>query len=265
MISFLMKISTLDPVKIVNKYAIFSNQPDDLLFNKDLLNKPLFCAGNLREIGKEVYNYKIGDFLGYFSPNQELELEISANLTVKIPNEDNHRLIFILPYALHAMNIIRRINPKLGETVLLIGKNFFITLLKKLFASSGAEVFVSSKKNYERIPSSVNIALISPGANENINFLKECKIERKYELTQFNIYDGGLDDPNYIRGIKYPYSYVRWQYKTNLYYFIDLVVKNRINLDFLKLREKHYSNIGELSEHIGSLEENSLLLFKLQN
>jgi len=260
-----MTISILDPVKIANKYAIFSNQPDDLLFNKDLLNKPIFCAGILREIGNEVYNYKIGDFLGYFSPNQELEIEISSNLTVKIPNEDNHRLIFILPYALHAMNIMRRINPKLGETVLLIGENFFITLLKKLFVFSGAEVFVTSEKAYEQIPSQVNIALISPGANENTNFLNECKIERKYELTQFNIYDGGLDDPNYIRGIKYPYSYVRWQYKTNLYYFIDLIVKNRINLDFFKFLEIQFSNIDELSEHIGSLKENSLVLFKLQN
>jgi hypothetical protein len=163
------------------------------------------------------------------------------------------------------MNIMRRINPKLGETVLLIGENFFLTLLKKLLVLSGAEVFVSSKKAKERIPSRVNIALISPGANENTNFLNECKIERKYELTQFNIYDGGLDDPNYIRGIKYPYSYVRWQYKTNLYYFIDLIVKNRINLDFFKFLEIQFSNIDELSEHIGSLKENSLVLFKLQN
>ena len=259
-----MKMSILDPVKIANKYAIFSNQPDDLLFNKDLLNKPLFCAGILREIGNEVYNYKIGDFLGYFSPNQELELEISANLTVKIPNEENHGLIFILPYALHAMNILRKINPKLGETVLLIGENFFTTLLKQLFVSSGAEVFVRSKKVNEWIPSSINIALISPGTNENTDFLKECKIERKYELTQFNIYDGGLDDPNYIRGIKYPYSYVRWQYKTNLYFFIDLIVKNKINLDFLNILEKQFSNIDQLSEYISSLKENTLALFILQ-
>jgi hypothetical protein len=259
-----MTISILDPVKISNKYAIFSNQPDDLLFNKNLLNKPIFCAGVLREIGNAVYSYKIGDFLGYFSPNQELELEISSNLTVKIPSEDNHRLIFILPYALHAMNIMRRVGPKLGDTVLLIGENFFITLLEKLFSFSGAEVFVTSKKAYELIPSKVDIALISPGATENTNFLNGCKIERKYELTQFNIYDGGLDDPNYLKGVKYPYSYVRWQYKTNLYYFIDLIVKNRINLDFFKFTEKQFSNIDELSECIGSLKENSLVLFALQ-
>lgn len=257
-----MKMSILDPVKIANKYAIFSNQPDDLLFNKDLLNKPLFCAGILREIGNEVYNYKIGDFLGYFSPNQELELEISANLTVKIPNEENHGLIFILPYALHAMNILRKINPKLGETVLLIGENFFITLLKQLFVSSGAEVFVRSKKVNEWIPSSINIALISPGANENINFLKECKIERKYELTQFNIYDGGLDDPNYVSGIKYPYSYVRWDYKKNLEYFVNLIEKDVINLDFLDINCIEVNNLDDIYKKIDAREKN-LKLFKI--
>lgn len=260
-----MTTSILDPVKISNKYAIFSNQPDDLLFNKDFLNKPIFCAGILREIGSEVYNYKIGDFLGYFSPNQELELEISSNLTVKIPNEDNHRLIFILPYALHAMNIMRRVGPKLGETVLLIGENFFITLLEKLFAFSGAEVFVSSKKAYELIPSKVDIALISPGATENINYLNRCKIERKYELTQFNIYDGGLDDPNYIRGIKYPYSYVRWDNKRNLEYFIHLINNSNTFLDFFEVQFIEIIELNEIIRNNNEFKENSLILFKIED
>lgn len=260
-----MTISILDPIKVSNKYAIFSNQPDDLLFNKAVLNKPLFCAGIVKEIGNEVYNYKIGDFIGYFSSYQELELEISSNLTVKIPIEDNRRLIFILPYALHAINIMRRVKPKLGEKVLLIGDNFFIALLKELLTTSGAEVYVTPKNDYEQIPSTVNIALISPGANINAKYFRECKIERKYELSQFNIYDGGLDDPNYIRGIKYPYSYVRWQYKTNLHYFIDLVVKNRINLDLVSFLEKRFRSIDELSENISYLKKNSLVLFILQD
>ena len=97
---------------------------------------------------------------------------------MKIPNEDDNRLIFILPYALLAMNIMRRINPKLGETVLLIGENFFITLLNELLVTSGTEVFVASKKNYEQIPSKVDIALILPETNENTNYLRKCKIER---------------------------------------------------------------------------------------
>jgi len=260
-----MTISILDPVKIANKYAIFSNQPDDLLFNKDLLDKPLYSAGVIRDIGNEVYNYKIGDFLGYFSTDQELELEISANLTVKIPNEENHKLIFILPYALYAMNILRKSNTKLGETVLLIGDNFFVTLLKKLFVSSGAEVFVASKKDYIQLPSRVDLALVAPGACENTDFLKTCKIERKYEMNQFSIYEGGLDDPNYIRGIKYPYSYVRWQYNTNLYYFIELILKKKIDLDFFNILEKSFTSQNELNEHAVSLEPNSLILFKLHD
>jgi len=255
-------MSILDLVKITNKYAIFSNQPDDFLFGKDLLNTPLFCAGILKEIGNEVYNYKIGDILGYFFPNQELELEISANLTVKISNEENHRLLFILPYALHAMNILRKINPKLGERVLLLGENFFITLLKQLINLSGAEVFLKSKKVNMDIPSEINIALISPEANENMDFLRECKIERKYELRQFNIYDRGLNDPDYIRGIKYPYSYVRWDYKKNLEYFVNLIEKDVINLDFLDIICIEVNNLDEIYKNMDTREK-KLKLFKI--
>lgn len=256
-----------DPVYISNKYMVFSNHHNDILFNENNFKLPIFCAGFITEIGNEVYNLKIGDFIGYISPIQARESTLSSNLTVKIANEANHNLITILPYASFAMNILRRINPKLSQKIMIVGKNFFTILLKKLIDLSGANVFfMTSKDEYDDLPSRLDCIIFSSDAVDNdLSYLKEIKGVREFGLEDFNIFDMGLDDPLYKRGIKYPYSYIRWHFKNNLEYFINLVEKSIIKLDFFQFLKIKTNSVKEMNEYIDSLKDDSLVLFALQD
>lgn len=135
-----MTILNQERVSVLSKYAVFSNHPDDILFNKQNFKNPIFCAGHIRNIGNNVYNLKIGDLVGFFSPNHTREQNISSNLIVKISREMDYSLITIIHYASLVMNILRVVNPKIGQKILIIGVNFFVTFLKKLFDLSGTKV-----------------------------------------------------------------------------------------------------------------------------
>ena len=140
-------------------------------------------------------------------------------------------------------------------------------LLKKLIDLSGANVFfMTSKDDYNDLSSRLDCIIFSSDASDNdLSYLREVERVREFGLEDFSLFDMGLDDPLYKRGIKYPYSYIRWQFKNNLEYFINLIEKSIIRLDFFQFFKIKTNSVKEMNEYIDSLKDDSLVLFTLQD
>ena len=307
------KSNIIDPVTILNKYALFSTYIDDIIFIK---KEPIFCGGIIKDLGRNVYNLKINEFVGYLSLKTHLNLRLSSNLIVKL-NEVNKHLIFSLPYASYAMNILRKINPKLGQNVVVIGLNFFSLLLFKLMRLSGANIYIFNLNSYPNTlmldekekpfimdkyndylkTISIDSLILTKLSEEILEFVgkirSNLKVQRAYliehhlnpnlkakinlHIDQIMKYDKGFFDPDYNKGIKYPFSYVRWDFKRNLEYFVSLVEKNLIKLNYFKIYEVKLNSVKEIKEKIGILneellndkldqhQEKSLILFHIQS
>ncbi len=296
-------IIPIDPVKILNQYASYSTFKEDIIFNKNNITFPIFCGGVIKEFGHHVYNLKKNELVGYLSCKKALNIELSSNLVFKI-TESKSKLLFILPYASYAMKILRIINPKLSQNIVLIGFNFFSYLLYKIFKISGANVYIIKleedtdlfevdDKDLDFINNKLKIiirnrlidkVLLLTKLNDKIinilNVNNENIIEKKiYHLTLDNVikkkkifefiyiskFDAGLLDSNYIQGVKYPFPYVRWDYKKNLEYFINLIEINKIDIDFLDVLKINVNSMEEMNEKINQIQEKSLILFYIQN
>ena len=187
------------------------------------------------------------------------------------------------------MKILRKVNPKLGQNILLFGLNFFSILLFKLFTLSGANVSVIKNeedsinyKKFENIKNHVingfkealnkfkNVKidwLILFSAKNNIinEFLTKITYKQKITINELSMFDKGLNDLNYIRGIKYPHAYIRWDYSRNLKYFIALIVMKKIDLSFLEISCYDVNSLRESKNIINNKNFNALILFKFQS
>ena len=83
------------------------------------------------------------------------------------------------------------------------------------------------------------------------------------DLNNISLYDKGLNDNNYLKGVKYPYSYVRWDFKRNLEYFIDLIDSKKVLLDFFEVQAIQIIELNEIIRDNNEFKENSLILFKI--
>lgn len=290
----------IDPITIINKYIAFSTFHNDVIFsNGDLI----FCGGIIKTLGKNVYNLNEKDFVGYISFNDDSPFIISSNLVFKL-NESNLPLIFILPYASYALKILRLMNPKLGQNIIIIGYNFFSVLLFKLFKLTGANIYLIRSKqeqneidfydinvkieldnlsefmkkiqinkiliNYKvnkviiEILTENNDKIINKHVYSTIRYYENEFKDTNFKLEYISTLDVGLSDPNYNRGVKYPYPFIRWDYKRNLKYFISLIENNIINLDFINIKYIEIDSVNNLIEMLEKLEENHLFLFKIK-
>lgn len=278
-------IDIIDSVRLKNRFAIFSKIHNDPLFNniKSKIEDPIFCCGKVISLNEHVHNFKINDLVLYFSNNQDLDIELSANLLVKLHNINNLKLISIIPYASFAMKILRKINPKIDNKVFIIGLNFFSILLKRIIDLSGADVtiikikddsneynsFIDNKNIFDNIDEvltisdSLNIDILISISELSPEITKHVNFKQKYQLNNMSIYDKGLKDLNYIKGIKYPYSYVRWDYRRNLEYVINLIKNNIIDLNYLEIIYIKINSINILKEKINKINENNLFLFEI--
>ena len=265
----------INPVQIEHRYAIFSTYKNDVVFHRENINTPIFCGGVIKSISQNVYNLKINELIGYISCNQSPDLTLSANQIVKIANNNNEKLFAVLPYASYAMKILRHVNPSLNQIIAIVGINFFSLLLERLIKLSGANVLLIDSENYskssfdfdnevkkmnENIVNTIIFYSLSPKVNE---FISKINCNHKIDLSTTSLYDKGLDDDNYLKGVKYPYSYIRWDFKRNLEYFIQLIDKKRVKLDFFDIRVIKISQLDELNPETNDFKENSLLLFKI--
>lgn len=276
----------IDPVHIVNYYAIYSTLKNDIIFTNRDFNKPIFCGGFVKKINQNVYNFKINELVGYISYEPDLYVNLSSNLIFKISNRDNLKLFASLPYAFFAMKIFRIINPKLGQVIIIIGLNFFSILLEKLIKLSGANVcIIKIEEDFNQINQNLEdcniindiqgalskfkgiylntLVLISNLNKTIVKFLKNIIYRNLIQVNHISIYDKGFKDQNYIHGIKYPFSYIRWDFKENLKYYIYLVEKKIIKIDFIELLEIKINSLNELTNKIKELNENLLFLFTI--
>lgn len=291
----------IDPVRISNKYAVFSTIIDDPLFWGENANKVIFCGGKITSLNHNVFNFKIHQIVGYISYNSGQDLVISSNMIFQI-DEDNDKLIAILPYASYAMKILRNVNPSIGMNILIIGINFFSILLSKLFKLAGANVLFlnlegenkdhNEIENYtiDEINQSYEFAkieqliLISDFNVDNLDLLtKESNFQKcnlhligpniekksnsnsKFKVNRISVFDKGYLDPSYNKGVGYSYAYIRWDYQRNLKYFISLIKEKIIILDFVKITLMNVNSLNEIEENVKFSPNNSLILFKIHD
>ena len=265
----------IDPVQIENRYALYSNYKNDVVFHRKNINSPIFCGGIIKSISQNVFNFKINENVGYISCNQSPDLTLSTNQIVKITFDNNEKLIAVLPYASYAMKILRHVNPSLNQSIAIVGINFFSILLERLIKLSGANVFLVDFKDYSKFiidfdneAKKLNGAAfdtliyysLKPKVNE---FISKINCKHKIELDSISLYDKGLSDNNYIKGVKYPYSYMRWDFKKNLEYFIHLIENKEVLLDFFEVYIIEISQLDEMKRKTSEFKENSLILFKI--
>ena len=267
----------INPVKIENKYSIFSTYKNDVIFHRENFNTPIFCGGSIKSISQNVYNFKINEYVGYISCTQSLNLTLSTNQIVKITSINKEKLIAVLPYASYAMKILRRVNPSLNQNIVIVGINFFSILLERLIKLSGANVFLIDSEEISKFMldfdkeakklngTSINTIFYNTLIPKVKNFISKVNCEHKIDLNNISVYDKGLNDNNYIKGVKYPYSYIRWDFKRNLEYFIHLINNKKVLLDFFEVHVIEISQLDEMKRKISEFKENSLILFKLSN
>lgn len=302
------KTKLIDPIYLINRFGIFSTIKNDPLFWNNQQKNPIFCAGKIIDFEQNVFNLQKKEIVGYISYDQDLNLTLSPNLIFKI-KEKNTKLISIIPYASYAMKILRKIDPKIGENIVIIGYNFFSLLLFKLLKLSGANVFIIKfkEKNQKKYIQKNNIGnFIIEGIKHINKFLKNTKIKNiiliseineelnvillnnsedfykrlnliclynlnnsnlkeKLEINTISPFDIGYNDLNYIKGVKYPYSYIRWDYKRNLKYFIYLIENKTLNIDFLDIIKINVNSIEDIKRKINFIQEEAIFLFQIQN
>jgi len=258
-------MSNIESIEIRNKYALFSTFIDDVIFQRDIIESFIFCGGEIKSIDQNVYNFKLNEHIGYILCSQDLITTLTTNQVVKIANKDDLKIFAILPYASFAMKILRILNLDLTKKIMIIGKNFFTILLENLIKLSGASVYlVNLERNPNEIKDTIIDSIIYYTLTPQINSLiANVKYKNKIELNKLDLFDKGLDDKNYLRGIKYPYSYVRWDFKRNLEHFINLVEKQKIILDFFDITTMQVNDLAELRLNMNKVEEDSLILYKI--
>ena len=253
----------IDLVQIENKYAIFSTYKNDVIFHRENINTPIFCGGIIKSINQNVYNFKISEMVGYISYKQSFDLTLSTNQIVKITT-NNEKLIAILPYASYAMKILRLVNPSLNQNIVIVKDSFFSILLERLIKLSGANVFLIDSKDYSKANDiTIDIAIYYSSTLKMNDLLSQINCKNTIDLKNISLYDKGLEDLNYLKGVKYPYPYVRWDYKRNLEYFIDLLDSKKLLLDFFEVQFIEIIELDEIIRNNNEFKENSLILFKI--
>jgi len=257
----------IDPVQIENRYAIFSTYSDDVVFHRENVTAPIFCGGIIKSISQKVYNFKINESIGYISCKQNSELTLSANQIVNIAINNDEKLIVELPYASYAMKILRQVDPLLNQNIAIVKRNFFSILLERLIKLSGANVILvdfDSEAN-KLNEASINTIIYDSSTPEMNEIISKINCNHKIDLHSISLYDKGLNDSNYIKGVKYPYSYIRWDFKRNLEYFIHLIDSEKVILDFFEVHIIKINQMDEMKQKASKFKENSLILFKISN
>ena len=279
-------IDPINCIQVKNKFAVFSTIPNDVIFDINRISEPLFCGGIVKQINRNVYGFKKSDLIAYISHQKSENINLSPNLTIKL-KKMNKDIFVVLPYASYAMKLLREINPKLGQNIVIYGLNFFSILLLKILKLAGSNPLIvnidgDSTKKEMTIKNSnwiingldeaklklrnvkISSSVTCVHSKQNLDdFLNEIEFGKKYLLKEISIYDKGLLDRDYIRGIKYPYSYVRWDFKKNLNYIINLFEKGKILLDFLDYNLFEINSIEEIPKTINQLQSKSLVLFSI--
>ncbi len=280
-------MESINFIKVENKYAIFSTIQNDVIFDIHKINVPIFCGGIVKEVNHNVYGIKKGDWIAYISKLKAEKINLAHNLTIKLKKKERD-IFAILPYASYAMKLLREINPKLGQNIIILGLSFFSVLLLRILKLAGSnplivnldgdlikkELIINNtdclingldlaKLKLRNVNTSTVVTCINP--NKNLKeFLNELKFDKHIILKEISIYDKGLLDLNYLKGINYPYSYVRWDFKRNLNYIINILEKGKLLLDFIDYTLIKINSIDEMTKIIHQFPHESIILFSIK-
>lgn len=103
------------------------------------------AAGEIIAVGDEVEHFKVGDLVacaGAGIANHAEIINVPVNLCVKLPHELDTLLGSTVTLGAIAMQGLRRFNPTLGETVLVVGAGLLGIITLQLLKANGCHVIV---------------------------------------------------------------------------------------------------------------------------
>lgn len=139
------------------------------------------AAGEVIAVGKNIRDIKVGDRVacaGAQCAHHAEIINVPRNLTVKIPGEVPFSDASVVTLGAIAMQGVRRANPTLGETVVVIGLGFIGQLTAQILKAAGCRVIVSDLDE-----SRIETAL-RHGADYAIRPNKESDVETTLKLTE---------------------------------------------------------------------------------
>ncbi len=101
------------------------------------------CAGEVLEVGKHIPDIKVGDLVACTGSSNAHHAEIVSvprNLLVKIPNSLDPKLACSAGVGAIALHSVRQLDPKIGETVAVIGLGLIGNLVMQILKANGNRV-----------------------------------------------------------------------------------------------------------------------------
>jgi predicted dehydrogenase/threonine dehydrogenase-like Zn-dependent dehydrogenase len=139
------------------------------------------AAGEVLQVGEQVDGFRAGDLVacaGAGIANHAEVIDVPVNLATRIPSELSTEAASTVTLGAIALQGVRRTNPTLGETVVVIGLGLLGQLTAQLLKANGCRV-IGTDLDTERIRLAVENGLdfgISPAAEEDF-------VDRVYKLT----------------------------------------------------------------------------------
>ncbi|MEO8398659.1 MAG: bi-domain-containing oxidoreductase [Ignavibacteriaceae bacterium] len=244
------------------------------------------CAGEVIEIGKNITEFKVGDYAACGGANavHAEVVSIPINLSVKVDKSVDMKYAAFTTVASIAMQGIRQADLRLGETCVIIGLGLIGQLTIQLLNAAGVNVIgididerqvslanelgakLSINRNADGLEQIIknetngfgcDSVIITAGTSSNdpvelagrlcrqkgkviivgavpTGFSREAYYKKELELKMSCSYGPGRYDTDYEEnGIDYPIGYVRWTENRNMQAFVELLKKNKINMEKL--------------------------------
>ncbi|MHA1371634.1 MAG: hypothetical protein ACTSRA_18190, partial [Promethearchaeota archaeon] len=219
------------------------------------------------------------------------------------------KLIASIPYAHAALNLVRKISPLLGKTILIAGQDPASIISAQISSIGGANVILYARGetefNFNNTFDGLDITILkdvkdlhdgelldidniiineqTPEIVEVLSKLHENVIDRtiisttwsfdKHEtkilhemgftLLNINLFSNYLKSFQKQVKVYQPIGHIRWNFKTNMEYFIDLIEDNKVNLDFFNIETVQLDHLKDLKEAIRQDMKKSIYLFEI--
>lgn len=250
------------------------------------------ASGIVAEVGSDINDIKVGDRVscaGAGLANHAEYLNIPRHLLAKIPDNVSLRDASSVTLGTIALQGVRQAQPKIGETIAVIGLGLLGQITIQILKANGCQVIgvdldkrrldlahllgaiscfkpdeIDLQKKIENITSSYGVdATIVTAAtpsdepinqamlitrkkgivvivgNVGLSLERSPFYEKEIDLKISCSYGPGRYDQNYeIKGLDYPYPYVRWTENRNMRAYLDLLASGKIN--FGKIVEAEY-------------------------
>lgn len=234
-------------------------------------------SGEVIEVGKNITDIKIGDFVGCSGAgiaNHAEFVAVPRLLASKIPQNLDLRQAASVTLGAIAMQGVRQANPKLGETVAVIGLGLLGQITCQILRAAGCRV-IGLDLDGKRVqlakklgtadlkPVNVDATIITASAESNeplnqameitrrkgtvvvvgavgLNLKRNPWYEKEIDLKISCSYGPGRYDSTYEEEmLDYPLPFVRWTENRNMEEYLNLLAEGKVN--FLALEPGEFS------------------------